>query len=130
MADVCKVLELGNSAMTATRLDADEKGISTIDTSRGPQQAIIVSEAGLYKILMTSRKPEAKRFDRWVRHEVLPEIRRTGSYRGTMPTVQAIGTLLDQKLEPVHRGMAELRGEIAEVRGNVVFLTKRVDDMA
>lgn len=82
MADVCKVLELGNSAMTATRLDADEKGISTIDTSRGPQQAIIVSEAGLYKLLMTSRKPAAKRFDRWVRHEVLPEIRRTGSYRG------------------------------------------------
>lgn len=130
LADVCEVLEHSDPSMAASRLDEDEKGTSIVCTPGNDQEMLIVSEPGLYKLLMTSRKPQAKRFDRWVRHEVLPEIRRTGCYHGAAPSLDAIGNLFDQKLEPVNRGMAEMRVEIAEVRGNVTFLTKRVDDMA
>lgn len=80
LADVCRVLEIKNPADVARRLDDDEKGIDTIETPGGPQQMVIVSEAGLYAVIQQSRKPVARRFDRWVRHEVLPSIRRTGSY--------------------------------------------------
>lgn len=86
LADVCTVLEIEQATRVAERLDDDEKGVTTVHTLGGPQQTLIVSEPGLYKLLMTSRKPQAKRFDRWVRHEVLPEIRRTGSYHGEPAT--------------------------------------------
>lgn len=78
--DVCKILDHSNHRMAVAGLDADEKGVSTTDTPGGPQSTIIVSEAGLYALVMRSRRPEAKAFSRWVRHEVLPSIRRTGSY--------------------------------------------------
>jgi len=80
LADVCDVLELGNVTETAKRLDDDEKGFSSIETPGGQQRVLIVSEAGVYKIAHTSRKEVAKRFVRWVTHEVLPSIRRTGAY--------------------------------------------------
>lgn len=131
LADVCEVSELGNTTRTAERLDQDELSNTQLVDSAGKQQdMLIVSEPGLYKLLATSRKPQARRFDRWVRHEVLPEIRRTGSYRGSLPTLDAIGNLFDKKLEPIHRGMAELREDQRQTHDNVIFLTKRVDDMA
>lgn len=79
-ADVCRVLDLGNTAMAVERLDADEKGISSIDTPGGNQQMAVVNEAGLYALILTSRKPQAKEFKRWVTHEVLPSIRKRGLY--------------------------------------------------
>lgn len=79
-ADVCKALELGNPSMTVERLDDDEKGISTIDTLGGKQRMAIINEPGLYSLVITSRKPEAKAFKRWITHEVIPAIRRHGVY--------------------------------------------------
>lgn len=130
LAEVCRFLEIANAPQVASRLDEDEKGICNIDTLGGPQDVTIISEPGLYKVLRTSNKPQAKRFDRWNTHEVLPEIRKTGSYRGAAPTLTEIGQLFKTELEPVHRGMVQMREDIADVRGNVIFLTKRVDDMA
>lgn len=79
-SDVCAVLGIGNVSMATTRLDDDEKGISSVDTFRGTQQTLIINESGLYSLVLTSRKPEAKRFKRWVTAEVLPAIRKTGAY--------------------------------------------------
>lgn len=79
-ADVCKALELGNPSMTVERLDDDEKGISTIDTLGGKQRMAIINEPGLYSLVITSRKPEAKAFKRWITHEVIPAIRKHGMY--------------------------------------------------
>ena len=79
-ADVCKALELGNPSMTVERLDDDEKGISTIDTLGGKQRMAIINEPGLYSLVITSRKPEAKAFKRWIIHEVIPAIRKHGVY--------------------------------------------------
>lgn len=67
------------------RLDADEKRMFPIHTTQGPRETWFINEHGLYDLLMKSRKPEAERFKRWIKHEVLPEIRRTGGYN-YMPT--------------------------------------------
>lgn len=78
--DVCSVLGIGNPRQATTRLDADEKGVISTDTPGGRQSMTVVNEPGLYSLILCSRKPDAKRFKRWVTHEVLPAIRRTGSY--------------------------------------------------
>ena len=87
-ADVCKALELGNPSMTVERLDDDEKCISTIDTLGGKQRMAIINEPGLYSLVITSRKPEAKAFKRWITHEVIPSIRKHGAYM-TPETLEA-----------------------------------------
>lgn len=79
-SDVCRTLELTNVTMALRVLDEDEKGLKIVETLGGDQQVNFITEPGLYKLISRSRKPEAKRFDRWVRHEVLPQIRKTGSY--------------------------------------------------
>lgn len=84
--DACKILEIGNPRSSLALLDDDEKGVHTIDTPGGTQRMIIVSEPGLYSLILRSRKPEAKTFKRWVTHDILPSIRRHGAYIHT-PTV-------------------------------------------
>ncbi len=78
--DVCDVLELSNSRDAIKSLDDDEL-MSEILTSGGQRREMnIISESGLYTLIIRSNKPEAKKFRRWVTHEVLPSIRKTGSY--------------------------------------------------
>ena len=79
-ADVCKALDIENNRKATNRLDDDEKGVTLSDTLGGKQKLTIVNEAGLYSLVLGSRKPEAKAFKRWITHEVLPTIRRTGGY--------------------------------------------------
>ena len=89
--DVCAALCIQNTTDALKRLDDDEKGIDSIDTLGGKQDMAVVNESGLYVLILGSRKPEAKRFKRWVTHEVLPAIRRTGSYSvpGTVAALPA-----------------------------------------
>ena len=79
-ADVCAALSIGNNRDVLARLDDDEKGVGSIDTLGGKQDMAVVNESCLYALILGSRKPEAKRFKRWVTHEVLPSIRKTGAY--------------------------------------------------
>ena len=77
-ADVCRALDI---APTATRrLDDDEKGLRSTQTLGGMQEIVIINEPGLYSLVLGSRKPEAKAFRRWITHEVIPAIRKTGGY--------------------------------------------------
>ena len=78
--DICAILDLGNPRSSIALLDDDEKGVHAVDTPGGKQQMTTVTEPGFYKLVMRSRKPEAKAFQRWVTHEVLPAIRRDGGY--------------------------------------------------
>ncbi|MCM1276986.1 MAG: phage antirepressor [Lachnospiraceae bacterium] len=80
LKDVCDVLGLTNSRMIAERLDDDEKGVSQIYTPGGKQEMTVINESGLYNVILRSDKPEAKPFRKWVTSEVLPSIRKTGSY--------------------------------------------------
>ena len=86
--DVCTCLEIANVSDACSRLDEDERGIVSTDTPSGKQEMLIVSEPGLYSLIGSSKKPEAKAFKRWVTHEVLPSIRKTGKYdaRSTVPS--------------------------------------------
>jgi len=87
-ADLCKVLGLGNTSVAVNGnpnqgqpgLDDDEKGLITHDTPGGPQDLLSVNESGLYALIFKSRKPEAKRFRKWVSRDVLPSIRKYGYY--------------------------------------------------
>lgn len=80
LADVCRVLSVKNNRDVSRRLDEDEKGVAQIDTPGGVQNMSVINESGLYKVILRSDKPEAKKFTRWVTHEVLPAIRKTGGY--------------------------------------------------
>lgn len=78
--DVCEVLEIANSRDSVSRLDDDEKGVVSTDTLGGEQEMQVVNEAGLYTLILGSRKPEAKQFKRWITHVVIPSIRKHGMY--------------------------------------------------
>lgn len=79
-ADLCRILGIKNAADALKRLEAAEKGIAISDTLGGRQELLTVSESGLYALIFRSRKPAAVRFRLWVTNEVLPAIRKTGSY--------------------------------------------------
>lgn len=87
-ADVLSTISLDRKALE--RLDDDEKGVNSIHTPGGIQEMTTVNEPGLYALVLGSRKAEAKRFKRWVTHEVLPAIRKTGSY--AVPAMAALPT--------------------------------------
>lgn len=80
VADACKILDIKNPSQAIANFPDDEKGICTIYTLGGPQQMNVVTEPGLYRLIFMSRKPNAKKFQRWTFHEVLPSIRQTGGY--------------------------------------------------
>lgn len=89
--DICDVLGISNVGDAVSVLDDDEKsniGISDVWNQPG-RAPLIVSEAGFYKLVLRSRKPVAKEFQRWVTHEVLPSIRKHGAYM-TEQTVERI----------------------------------------
>lgn len=65
---------------TREKVDNEDKGVSKIDTPMGAQNMIIINESGLYSLILSSKLPNAKKFKRWVTSEVLPAIRKTGSY--------------------------------------------------
>lgn len=101
-ADVCRALGLEQTHKALHRLDSDEVGGGIkIPHPQSPEKMIevsIVSESGLYSLVLASRKPEAKAFKRWITHEVIPAIRKTGAYAvpGTpMMTAEQAAVLLE-----------------------------------
>lgn len=78
LKDVCDVLEIANPTVVANRLDEDE--VAKFDLGGKSGISNIISESGLYNVILRSDKPEAKPFRKWVTAEVLPSIRKTGSY--------------------------------------------------
>lgn len=87
--DICDVLGLTDARKSVELLDEDERNIIPVMDALGRSQGTnIISEAGLYSLILRSRKPEAKRFKRWVTHDVLPAIRATGAY--VLPGSEAV----------------------------------------
>lgn len=104
-ADVGAVLGLKNVRKSMAEFDADEKGVTTSYTPGGPQEIATVTEPGLFRLISKSRKPEAKAFQRWVFHDVLPCIRRHGTYPA-----------------PAHPAVDDVdmvRGELAQVQNRL-----------
>lgn len=78
--DVCECLGITKHRDAVSRLDGDERGSVEVDTLGGTQQMAAVNEYGLYSLVLSSRKPSAKAFKRWITHEVIPAIRKHGAY--------------------------------------------------
>ena len=94
MTDICKALEISNTSQAKTRLNAD--GVITnevIDSIGRKQNANFVNEPNMYKLIFQSRKESAERFTDWVTSEVLPAIRKTGSYQKPMTVAEQIQLL-------------------------------------
>ena len=117
--DVCRALGLSNSRQSITRLDYDEKGVILSDTLGGQQKMTAINEFGLYNLVLTSRKPEAKAFKRWITHEVIPAIRKTGKY------VVEQKTLIEEAYKPslkYYRGIPVItKLDLAAVLNTGVF---------
>lgn len=93
--DVCQVLDITNHNHAVGRLDDDERdGVALNDPMGRPQELTIINESGLYSLVLSSRKAEAKTFKRWVTHDVLPAIRKTGSYEA--PSAPDTGSPADR----------------------------------
>lgn len=122
--DILDMLGLDRTALR--KLDEDEKGVDTIHTPGGDQQVTTVSEPGFYSLILKSRKPEAKAIQRWVTHEVLPDIRKHGAYM-TPVTIDAIiadpafGIRLLTELRDERERSAELQAENDELRPKALF---------
>lgn len=130
--DVCDILGMSNPSMAVTALDKDE--VAQIDPkdylgseNRSNQAVNIVSEPGLYKLIMRSRKPEAKEFQRWVTPEVLPSIRKTGGYIPTSESdsdedIMARAVLVAQKtIKQKNQQIAEQQTRIVELEPKARF---------
>lgn len=114
LADVCKALEISNVGNVKQRLS--EKGIHAADTptNGGMQKMTFISEANLYKTIFQSRKDSAERFTDWVTSEVLPSIRKTGSYNKPMTTAEKIH-LLAQGNEELNERVDKVEDKITSI---------------
>ena len=142
-ADVCAILEIKNPSDALGSFDEDERGLANVytpgDDNPQGQEMLTVTEAGLYRLIFKSRKPVAKRFQRWVFHEVLPSLRRTGRYempklnqqQNTKPTLDELvnfgqkilsGTRLSAELQTITilRGVQALCPEITPMAQELV----------
>lgn len=128
LKDCMSILDLGNPTETVKMFDDDEFSTTEVIDSIGRrQQAYIISEPGLYRLVMRSRKPEAKEFQRWVTHKVLPQIRKTGGYIPTSESdsdedIMARAVLVAQKtIKQKNQQIAEQQTRIVELEPKARF---------
>lgn len=123
--DVCEVIGISKYRDAVTQLDADERVSVAVDTPGGTQQMAGVTEAGVWSLMMISRSPAVKPFKRWLTHEVLPQIRRTGSYGQTpAPTGPE---LVAAALIEANRMLTAKDERIAELEPKAEVATKLLD---
>jgi prophage antirepressor-like protein len=112
-SDVCKVLDIASPSSAYGRLEKDDlRTIDGIDALGRRQQNYVVSEYGLYDLIFHSRKEEAKRFKRWVTHEVLPQLRRTGSFGIKASSTPAFVRRFNDNWDRVERGYFSVISEL------------------
>lgn len=115
--DICKALDVSNPSVAVGALDDDERAKFNLGRQG---ETNIVSEPGFYKLVMRSRKPEAKAFQRWVTHEVLPSIRRDGAYVASDGT-EDDATLMARALIAAQRTIERNKRELDEMRPKALF---------
>jgi anti-repressor protein len=119
--DIAKALEISNARDTVNMFPENEKdGVGITDAIGREQQTTVISEAGLYRLIFQSRKPEAEKFKTWVVSEVLPSIRKTGSYERpksfeeqTLEVIQGLVTRVEEM-----KAKAEFYDQVVESSGN------------
>lgn len=112
--DVCNVLGIGSASNALRNFEPDEKGMYSIHTLGGDQEFLTVTEAGLYRLIFKSRKAIAKRFQRWLFHEVLPSIRRTGHYTIEQSQQPPKALIAARALNEIERLVAPISPRLAQ----------------
>lgn len=125
LADVCKALEISNPSKVAQRLDEDER--TKLELGRQGETNFI-TESGLYAVILRSDKPNAKKFRKWVTAEVLPQIRKTGSYNKPMTTSGQI-QLLAQGYTELEQEVNNIKDDVSELKDNVPLYSCDIDEI-
>ena len=116
LMDICKALGMKNSTMVASRLEEDE--VTKLDLGSKSGETNFITESGLYAVILRSDKPSAKKFRKWVTSEVLPSIRKTGSYSVPQTTAGQIQLLakghmeLEQKIDDVNKDLQDFKQDM------------------
>lgn len=116
LIDICKALEIKNATDVAKRLDDDE--LTRLNLGSRAGETNFITESGLYAVILRSDKPNAKKFRKWVTSEVLPTIRKTGSYNKPMSTAEKIKLLaqgneeLNERVEKVEDKLDSLENDM------------------
>lgn len=127
LTDVCKVLEIANAPHAATRLDDDEKSTVAIsDSGNLNADRTIINESGLWSLVLTSRKPAAKRFKKWITSEVIPSIRKTGGYMLAAPE-ETPEELALRAMSVLQATVERQKGQIADLSPKAVALQRIAD---
>jgi len=126
--DVCEILEIEKHRDAISRLNGLQRGSVLVDTLGGKQEMAAINEAGLYKLIFTSRKPEAEKFTNWVASEVIPSIRKTGVY--VSPKVDSkMLYQIAQALEEKERQVNQLQSENKLLaQDNLTWADRRIID--
>lgn len=119
-SDIAKALGYGDATHMTRRLDDDEKGLRLVETPGGEQQMTVITEAGMYSAILGSKVEGAKRFKRWVTHEVLPALRRDGAYVASDGD-EDDATLMARALLAAKRAIDRKDALIAEMKPKVLF---------
>lgn len=128
LADICKALELTQPSKVKERLN--EKGVRSIPTltKGGEQKLLYINESNLYKTIFQSRKESAERFTEWVTSEVLPQIRKTGSY-GMPKTTGGQIQLLAQGYTELEQKVNDIKDDVSELKENVQLYSCDIDEI-
>jgi len=126
--DVAEILDYSYTSTATRRLDEDEKGVQQLQTPGGWQEMTIVNEYGLYNLVLGSEKEEAKQFKRWITHEVVPSIRKTGNYSvEETPDVEDLIIKqaqsvkeLKQKVDQQQEQIDETQDEVEDIRNTII----------
>lgn len=118
--DVAEALGYLTAKDASRHLDADEKGRQIVPTPGGQQEVTIINESGLYALVLRSRKPEARKFAKWVTGEVLPAIRKTGSYGQTQtPALPLTGQATQAAYQAAHQYIDDVRANPHSHTGSI-----------
>nr|WP_138500989.1 BRO family protein [Nostoc sp. PA-18-2419] len=119
-SDICKVLAIANVSDAVAKLDNDEKLVSLIPTSGQNREVLCINESGLYSLVLTSRKPQAKRFKKWLTSEVIPAIRKTGSYSSIAESQQSqLPAVTQSRLNELFATEASIRQQIKDIENTL-----------
>lgn len=123
--DVCSVLDLQNVTDSLKKLDDDEKLIYKLSISGQKRDTWTINESGLYHLILTSTKPEAKRFRKWVTGVVLPSIRKAGKYSTNNVQKKDKNLLkLHEEIEDMEGSIKDSQKELREMKNNFKILLK------
>lgn len=126
LIDICKALEIKNATDVAKRLDEDE--LTRLNLGSRAGETNFITESGLYAVILRSDKPNAKKFRKWVTSEVLPSIRKTGSY-GMPKTTGGQIQLLAQGYTELEQKVNDIKDDVSELKENAPLYSCDIDEI-